>query len=130
MSMAPGDLENLGLVPIEIQHDRSPHGERLIEKQELEDETEEQLDSLFEVLDTDKDGFISFEEFVDFVFSTGDKEFLTEAELEKMRQLSAKGFKQQKQPKENERDCTESLLPQIPQLCCNALGACHVSSTV
>lgn len=30
MSMAlPGsDLENFGLVPIEIQHDRSPHGER------------------------------------------------------------------------------------------------------
>ena len=29
-----------------------------------------------------KDGFISFEEFVDFVFSTGDKDFLSDAELE------------------------------------------------
>jgi len=71
-------------------------GSGLIEKEELEvllsilgmDPDAENLDSLFEVLDTDKDGFINFEEFVDFIFSTGDKEFLTEADLEKVRQIS------------------------------------------
>lgn len=49
-----------------------------------------------------KDGFISFEEFVDFVFSTGDKDFLSDADLEKVRQLSTRGFKEEKREKEGQ----------------------------
>ena len=49
-----------------------------------------------------KDGLISFEEFVDFVFSTGDKDFLSDADLEKVRQLSTRDFKEETREKEEQ----------------------------
>ena len=39
-----------------------------------------------------KDGFISFEEFVDFVFSTGDKDFLSDAEFGESTTALYQGF--------------------------------------
>ncbi|CAE7773182.1 CML4 [Symbiodinium pilosum] len=50
----------------------------------------EQMDTLWTVLDTDEDGLISFQEFLDFVFSTGDVSFFTPSELEMVRDFSEK----------------------------------------
>ena len=82
----------------------------------------ENLDSLFEVLDTDKDGFINFEEFVDFIFSTGDKEFLTEADLEKVRQISErrKEFSGKDSKEKDESDKSKEKPDTLP-LCCKFL---------
>lgn len=82
----------------------------------------ENLDSLFEVLDTDKDGFINFEEFVDFVFSTGDKEFLTEADLEKVRQISERRNEfSGKDSKEKDESDKSKEKPDTLPLCCKFL---------
>ena len=48
------------------------------------------MDTLWTVLDTDEDGLISFQEFLDFVFSTGDVSFFTPSELEMVRDFSEK----------------------------------------
>ena len=55
-----------------------------------EDPRDGQLDTLWTVLDTDEDGLISFQEFLDFVFSTGDVSFFTPSELERVREFSQK----------------------------------------
>ena len=74
------------------------------------------MDSLFDVLDTDKDGLISFQEFVDFVFRTGDRDFLTESEFMKVRELQAAHKEAQKAPVPGEdvRDAQAAQEEQLP----------------
>ncbi|CAE7605395.1 CML4 [Symbiodinium natans] len=72
------------------------NGSGKIEREELQelltflglDPQDGQLDTLWTVLDTDEDGLISFQEFLDFVFSTGDVSFFTPTELEMVREFS------------------------------------------
>ncbi|CAE7824091.1 Serine/threonine-protein kinase pdik1l-A [Symbiodinium microadriaticum] len=74
------------------------NGSGKIEREELQellvflglDPRDGQLDTLWTVLDTDEDGLISFQEFLDFVFSTGDVSFFTPSELERVREYSQK----------------------------------------
>ncbi|CAJ1414256.1 unnamed protein product [Effrenium voratum] len=99
-------------------------GSGRIEKSELEvllsflglDPDGGQVDSLFDVLDTDKDGLISFQEFVDFVFRTGDRDFLTESEFMKVRELQAAHKEAQKAPVPGEdvRDAQAAQEEQLP----------------
>ena len=56
---------------------------------------------------------------MDFVFSTGDKEFLTEADLEKVRQISErrKEFSGEDSKEKDESDKSKEKLDTLPLRC-------------